>query len=410
MKDPRDPSVSAQAATDAKTHPNLAQLSAKLQESIPATLDELQADQIPWNNPHWHPAHGGIYRNVRLIVTNSLHFSLPLYSFLQTEGPYAYATDITEKSAQIGLEIPLRNDGPTTADGEIHADILDADGRSVFSNSVRVVVPAGGSTKLKLGGTVAQPRLWEPAYPHLYRVVLKLTRRDNVLDSTEIPLGIRAIRWDAGAGLFVNGAHLKLHGWGQKSTNEWPGLGAALPDWMQFLTLQMMRDAGGNFLRWGHVPGGPAQIASADRLGIITLQPGGDGEHDTVGGAWALRVANFRDVLIYYRNNPSIFIWEGGNQKVSRAHAAELIRTAAGPMPTAAPMPSRPSSWTSASAPRAAARSPACPSSRVNTTARNPPGASGTTPRPPTSATPRRRGRPTSSPPSNSPPTRSATT
>lgn len=324
MKDPLDPSVSAQAATDAKTHPNLAQLSAKLQESIPATLDELQAGQIPWNNPHWHPAHGGIYRNVRLIVTDSLHFTLPLYSFLQTEGPYAYATDITEKSAQIGLEIPVRNDGPITADGEIHADILDADGRSVFSNSVRVVVPAGGSTKLKLGGTVAQPRLWEPAYPHLYRVVLKLTRRDNVLDSTEIPLGIRAIRWDTAAGLFVNGAHLKLHGWGQKATNEWPGLGAALPDWMQFFTLQLMHEAGGNFLRWGHVPGGPAQIAAADRLGIITLQPGGDGEHDTVGGAWALRVANFRDVLIYYRNNPSIFIWEGGNQKVSRAHAAEL--------------------------------------------------------------------------------------
>ena len=42
---------------------------------------------------------------------------------------------------------------------------------------------------------------------------------------------------------------------------------------------------------WGHVPGGPAQIAAADRGVIITLQPGGDGEHDTVGGAWALRVA-----------------------------------------------------------------------------------------------------------------------
>ena len=40
--------------------------------------------------------------------------------------------------------------------------------------------------------------------------------------------------------------------------------------------------------------------------------------------AWALRVANFRDVLIYYRNNPSVFIWEGGNQKVTREHAAEL--------------------------------------------------------------------------------------
>ncbi len=324
MKDPLDPKLAPQAATTSATHPNLAQLSKELMEKIPATLEELQADQIPWNNPHWHPAHGGIYRNVRLIVTEPLHFDLPLYSFLQTEGPYAYATDITEKSAQVGLEVPVRNDSPTAADGEIRAEILDGDGKSVFREAVRVALPAGGHAKVKLGTTLANPRLWEPAYPHLYRVALKLMWRGQVLDSTEIPLGIRHIRWDAGAGLFVNGAHLKLHGWGQKATNEWPGLGAALPDWLQFYTLNLMREAGGNFVRWGHVPGGPAQIAAGDRLGIIALQPGGDGEHDTVGGAWALRVANFRDVLIYYRNHPSIFIWEGGNQKVSREHAKEL--------------------------------------------------------------------------------------
>lgn len=324
MKDPLDPKLAPQAATTAATHPNLAQLSKELMEKIPATLGELQADQIPWNNPHWHPAHGGIYRNVRLIVTDALHFDLPLYSFLQTEGPYAYATDITEKSAQVGLEVPVRNDGQTAADGEIRAEILDADGKSVFREAVRVVLPAGGHAKVKLGTTLANPRLWEPAYPHLYSVALKLMWRGQVLDSTEIPLGIRHIRWTADRGLFLNGAHLKLHGWGQKATNEWPGLGAALPDWLQFYTMNLMREGGGNFVRWGHVPGGPAQIAAGDRLGIIALQPGGDGEHDTVGGAWALRVANFRDVLIYYRNNPSIFIWEGGNQKVSREHAKEL--------------------------------------------------------------------------------------
>jgi len=324
MKDPVDPGMDPQAATTDKTHPNLAQLSEKLQESIPATIDELQADQIPWNNPHWHPAHGGIYRNVRLIVTDQMHFALPLYSFLQTEGPYVYATDVTEKSAQVALEIPIRNDAATAADSEVRAEIVDADGKSVFNELIRVVLPAHGELKVQLAGTIASPRLWEPAYPHLYRVELKLIWRGKTLDSTELPLGIRAIRWDANAGLFVNGAHLKLHGWGQKPTNEWPGLGAALPDWLQFYTSRLMKDAGGNFIRWGHAPAGPAQIAAGDRLGIITLQPGGDGEHDTVGGAWALRVADFRDALIYFRNNPSIFIWEGGNQKVTREHAAEL--------------------------------------------------------------------------------------
>lgn len=324
MKDPLDPSTDPQAATNAKTHPNLAQLSAKLQESIPDTIEELRADQIPWNNPHWHPAHGGIYRNVRLIVTDPLHVTLPLYSFLQTEGPYVYAAEVTEKSAKVGLEIPVRNERATAATAEIKAELFDADGKSVAAVKTTAQLAPGETKTAGTSIVIPHPRLWEPEYPHLYRVVITVRADDRVADTTEVPLGIRAIRWDADHGLFVNGAHLKLHGWGQKPTNEWPGLGAAQPDWMHFYTSQLMREAGGNFIRWGHTPAGPAQIAAGDQLGIIQLQPGGDGEHDTVGGAWALRVATFRDLIIYYRNNPSIFIWEGGNQKVSREHAKEL--------------------------------------------------------------------------------------
>jgi len=324
MKDPLDPKTAPQAATTSATHPNLAQLAKQLMEQIPATLEELQADQIPWNNPHWHPAHGGIYRNVRLIVTDPLHITLPLYSFLETEGPYVCASAITEESAKISLTVPVRNDGAKRNSAELRAYVRDAEGYVALVLHTRVELEAGTTQKIALTGLIERPRLWEPAYPHLYRVSVQLLFRGQEIDGTEIPLGIRHLRWSADAGLFVNGAHLKLHGWGQKATNEWPGLGAALPDWLQFYTMELMRDAGGNFVRWGHVPGGPAQITAGDRLGLISLQPGGDGEHDTVGGAWALRVANFRDVLIYYRNNPSIFIWEGGNQKVSREHAKEL--------------------------------------------------------------------------------------
>jgi beta-galactosidase len=85
-----------------------------------------------------------------------------------------------------------------------------------------------------------------------------------------------------------------------------------------------MHEAGGNFIRWGHTAAGPAQIAAGDRLGLIADQPGVDGEADTVKAAWQLRVMAFRDTVIYFRNNPSILTWEGGNQKVTRDHAKEL--------------------------------------------------------------------------------------
>ena len=330
MKDPIDEATAAAmgtATTGGKSapNPNLAQLSAKVNEAIPDDLDQLAADQIPWNNPHWHPAHGGIYRNVRLVVTDPLHIMLPLYSFLKSVGPYAYATDITTPSATVTVEVPVDNTRTAGTDPvELRVEVFDAGGRSALVMTDRRQMTAGGRTQFVVSGRLERPRLWEPAYPHVYRVVCSVAVNGVIVDTSEVPLGVRAIRWDPQQGLFLNGEHLKLHGWGQKPTNEWPGLGAAQPDWLHAYTLQVMKQAGGNFVRWGHSAAGPSLIAAGDRLGLITDQPGVDGESDTRGAAWTLRASAFRDVVIYFRNNPSIFIWEGGNQKVSREHAKEL--------------------------------------------------------------------------------------
>jgi beta-galactosidase len=303
---------------------SLAELAAKINQGIPDEVDKVQANQLPWNNPHWHPAHGGIYRNVRLYVTDPVHISLPLYSFLQTAGPYVYASDISAASAGVNFEVPVQNESAASEKIDVVANVFDRDGKQVLSVSTNGEVAANGKGQFDLVASLAKPELWEPAYPYLYKVALSLRANGKTIDTAEIPLGFRAPKWDARTGFAINGHPLKLHGWGQKPTDEWPGLGAAQPDWMHFQTLALMKEAGGNFLRWGHCAAGPAGIVAADRLGIITDQPGVDGESDTRGAAWTIRAAAFRDTLIYFRNNPSILVWEGGNQKVNRSHAKEL--------------------------------------------------------------------------------------
>jgi beta-galactosidase len=302
----------------------LSALSAHFNATIPETLAELQAHQIPWNNPHWHPAHGGIYRNVYLHVTDPLHVTLPLYSFLQTTGPYVYAQDVTSAAATLHVEVPIENGRKTEEKLEVRAEVFDADGRSVLVLKQAGSIAAGRSRTFQLAGTLLKPRLWAPAYPHLYRVVCAVRVKGETVDTSEVNFGVRSARWDLQTGFSLNGRHLKLRGWGLKPTEEWPGLGAAQPDWVHFFTMQLIKDAGGNFVRWGHCAGGPASVLASDRLGLITDQPGVDGESDTRGGAWTLRVEAFRDVVVYFRNSPSIVIWEGGNQKVSREHAQEL--------------------------------------------------------------------------------------
>jgi beta-galactosidase len=287
-------------------------------------MAKIAGTDLPWNSPHWHPPHGGIYRNVYLHVTDPLHISLPLYSNLKTAGPYVYAADISESSAALHCEIPVQNERSTTEKIEAHFELLDREGKSLLVVKDSKVLPPGARQTINLVGALSHPELWEPDYPYLYQAVCTLSTKGQTIDRVEIPVGIRSVRWDAKTGFYINGHHTKLHGWGQKPTSEWPGLGAAQPDWMHYFTLELMKEAGGNFVRWGHCAGAPADIASADQLGMLVLQPGVDGEGDARGDAWTLRAAAFRDMLIYYRNHPSIVIWEGGNQKVTRDHAREL--------------------------------------------------------------------------------------
>ncbi len=332
MKDPlgREASPSDAPSSDnglninPSASPALAAVQSKFNSTIPDTIEELQAFQIPWNNPHWHPAHGGIYRNVRLYVLDPLHISLPLYSFLQTAGPYVYATDISAESAVVHVEVPIENGRRTGEKVELVAQVLDRSGAPVLTMRHEVDVVSGASAKFNLSAVLPKPELWESDYPYLYRVVCALEVNGQTVDTSEMPLGIRTVKWTADKGMFINGHHEKLHGWGQKPTDEWPGLGAAQPDWMHFLTLNLMKQGGGNWVRWGHCAGGPAMIAACNELGLMVEQPGVDGESDTVRAAWKLRASAFRDMIIYYRNDPSILIWEGGNQKVTREHAAEL--------------------------------------------------------------------------------------
>jgi len=303
---------------------NLAAVSRAFNEAIPEKIEDLQAWQIPWNNPHWHPAHGGLFRDVRAYVTDPLHITLPLYSFLATAGPYAYATDISAESARITVEVPIENGRSAAGRVETLVTVADATGSVVLRLSHADEIAAGGRTVAVVSGILANPILWGPVHPHIYTVHCSLTAGGAAVDASEVSLGVRSARWSATEGLFLNGSHLKLHGWGQKPTDEWPGLGAAQPDWMHDYTLELMQAAGGNFVRWGHCAAGDAQITGDDRLGLLTEQPGVDGESDTVKSAWKLRVQAFRDMIIYFRNHPSIVIWEGGNQKVTAEHAHEL--------------------------------------------------------------------------------------
>ena len=280
--------------------------------------------KLPWNNPHWHPAHGGIYRNVYLHVSDKLHFTEPLFNNMETVGTYVYAVNPSRESTGVGIENQIANDTGCEQSFAVRNRLLDRYGKTVMERSQPVSLEPGQKKIFKSEGLLTSPELWEPGYPYLYTLVSEIVRDGQVVDRNEEPFGVRWVHLSAASGFYINDRHVKLQGWGMKPVDGWPGLGAANPDWMHDYTLSLITQAGGNFVRWGHTAGGPIHLRAADRLGIVTQQPGVDGEGDTEGHAWDIRSKAWKEMIIYYRNHPALIVWEGGNQSVSKEHVEEL--------------------------------------------------------------------------------------
>lgn len=282
-------------------------------------------DPLVWNHEHWHPSHGGIYRNVFLHTMDPLHITLPLYDNLKTVGTYVYADNISEKNADITITAEVKNEYNEDKKVTFEAAIIDKEGTFVQTVTTSETIKAGEQFTFNTTTSLSNPNRWYTRHPYMYKVVSILKEGNTVLDTYETPLGIRSFEFNKDTGFHNNGEFAKLHGWGQKPTNTWAGLGAALPDWLRDYTFQLMDEAGGNFIRWGHCAGSPSEIAMGDKYGFVTLMPGVAGESQDEGETWKIRMEAFRDMIVYYRNHPSIFIWEGGNWAETAPHYEEIL-------------------------------------------------------------------------------------
>ena len=290
-------------------------------------------DKVPWNDSHWQPTMGGLYRNSYLYVVNPVQLTLPLYSFMKTEGTYVYTSNETSNTAQINVEAQVQNNTSDLKNLKLVAYVKKANGDVALTmEGDTFSLAAGEKLTPKVSGKLTGAIRWSTQYPYLYTVDCKIIdmSTDKVLDNNETQIGVRTFKFTNDYGMYLNGNYIKLTGWGQEPTNEWAGLGSAYPDWMQDYVMNLMKTAGGNFVRWGHCAGSPTAVASADKYGIITLQPGVEaegnyGEIKYTSNTYNLRANSFRDMIIYYRNNASIFAWEIGNQTISDAKTAQTI-------------------------------------------------------------------------------------
>lgn len=283
--------------------------------------EQSTGSSIQWHNKAFNVNYGGLPKNVWLHVTDQVYQTLPLFSNLGTTGTYVYATgyDIQGRAATINVETQVRNETRADVSRRLTVIVEETDGREVARfEGGSVTVPAGGTATLRAVKRVGGLHFWSWGYGYLYRV-RTIVGDDEVTTVT----GFRKTGFKNGM-IYLNDRVMMVHGYAQRSSNEWPGVGMSVPAWLSDYSNDLLVKSGGNVVRWMHTTPWKQDVESCDRVGLIQAMPAGDAERDVTGRRWTQRLELMRDAIIYNRNNPSIIFYECGNQKISAQHIREM--------------------------------------------------------------------------------------
>ena len=280
-----------------------------------------------WNDHNFNANYGGMPKNVWLHVTGKVYQTLPLYSNLRTTGTYIYARDfdIPGHAATIHAESEVKNESKDAVSALYRVTLIDRDGTELKQwQSQTVSLAAGKTATVSAEARCNGLHFWSWGYGYLYDVRTELVVNNEVIDAVTTRTGFRKTAFGKGK-IWLNDRAIMMHGYAQRTSNEWPALGMSVPAWLSDYSNALQVESGGNLVRWMHTCPWKQDVESCDRVGLIQAMPAGDSEKDREGKQWIQRTDAMRDAVIYNRNNPSILFYEAGNKGVSEQHMQDMI-------------------------------------------------------------------------------------
>jgi beta-galactosidase len=269
----------------------------------------VRVDNSAQPNSRWYSG-SGIYRHVRVVVTEPAHVA--------RWGVFVSTGEATSASAKVSVRTRVANESSGDAAVTVETALFNKAGSKVGSAQSRLNISGGKEEEAAQEIAVANPLLWSPESPNMYRAVSTIRRDGKVIDEVVTPFGIRTLAWSAEKGLLLNGKAIKLTG-GSVHHDNGP-LGAAAFDRAEERRVELLKAAGMNAVRTAHNPPSPAFLDACDRLGVLVL----DEPFDT----WQAHKVKFdygsdfdewwkKDIssmVLRDRNHPSIVIWGIGNE------------------------------------------------------------------------------------------------
>lgn len=282
----------------------------KTQNLIAVKVDNSHDPQVPPLSVGF-ALYGGIYRDVWLLAVDPLHVKLTDHA---SSGVYITTPRVSRDMGQAHVRGTVVNSTSEPKRIRISHSLVDSSGARVAESSSVLNIAAGAEASFaQIMPAVAQPQLWSPDRPYLYRLRTSVQEGDVLRDEVENPVGFRWFSFDAGRGFFLNGERLQLRGTNRHQDMQ--GFGSALSNQQHVQDLRWIKQMGANFLRLAHYPQDPAVLDAADRLGLLIWEEIPVVNYITVSEEFAQNARTaLREMIRQHFNHPSVILWGTMNE------------------------------------------------------------------------------------------------
>lgn len=247
----------------------------------------------------WFYEGSGIYRHVWLVKTHPVH--------VKGWGTFV-ASKVRAGEATLSLRTEIENHSPATQNIRLTSTITDPTGREAGKASTTPAsITPNGEQSYSQEIVVSQPLLWSLEERNLYKLITEVEAGGAVVDRYETRFGIRDIIFDPQKGLLLNGKSVKVKG--TCNHQDHAGIGAALPDAVQYYRVRKLQEMGCNALRTSHNPPTPELLDACDELGMLVFDETRMMSSNPEG------LSQFADLVRRDRNHPSVFMWSMGNEE-----------------------------------------------------------------------------------------------
>ncbi len=254
----------------------------------------------------------GIYRHVRMSVTNPVHVA--------HWGSFVSTAAVTAAKATVNVQTTISNQSATTQNVVVQVTIIAPDGKTVATAEARQKIAANKEETVKQNILLNNPVLWDVENAPLYKAVTKISIDKKTVDEVSATFGVRDIQFDANTGFSLNGKQVKIKG--VCLHHDAGALGAAVPLSAWQRRLQALKDLGVNGIRTSHNAVAPEFLDLCDKMGFLVM----DETFDTWNSAKSHAEKGYnlyftdwwerdtRDLVMRDRNHPSIVIYSIGNE------------------------------------------------------------------------------------------------